>query len=64
MHNPEGYFNYKGFLEYIGGSMSKAGALKILNNFTDYGILEKNINKKKEAIYKINKNIITFKYVD
>ena len=64
VHNPEGYFNYKGFLEYIGGSMSKAGALKILNNFTDYGILEKNINKKKEAIYKINKNIITFKYVD
>lgn len=44
--------------------MSKTGALKILNNFTDYGILDKNINKKKEAIYKVNKDIITFKYVD
>lgn len=64
VHNPEGYFNYKSFLEYIGGSMSKTGALKILNNFTDYGILDKNINKKKEAIYKVNKDIITFKYVD
>lgn len=64
VHNPEGYFNYKGFLEYIGGAMSKAGALKVLNNFVDYGILEKNINKRKEAIYKVKKGKLTFKYTD
>lgn len=62
VHNPEGYFNYKAFLEYIQGSMTKAGALKALNGLTDYGLLEKSINKKKEAIYKVNQEMITYKY--
>lgn len=62
VHNPEGYFNYKAFLEYIQGSMTKAGALKALNGLTEYGLLEKSINKKKEAIYKVNQEMITYKY--
>lgn len=28
--------------------MTKAGALKALNGLTDYGLLEKSINKKKK----------------
>ena len=62
VHNADGYFNYKTFLEYIQGSMTKAGALKILNSLTEYGLLEKSTNKKKEAIYKVNQSIITYKY--
>ena len=42
--------------------MTKAGALKALNGLTDYGLLEKSINKKKEAIYKVNQEMITYKY--
>lgn len=62
VHNPEDYFNYKSFLEYIRGTMTKSGALKILNSFVEYGILEKNINKKREAIYRINQSMITYRY--
>lgn len=64
VHSTDGYFNYKDFLGYVGGSMSKAGALKILNGLTEYGILEKAINKKKEAIYKVNRDMITFRYLN
>lgn len=62
IHNPDGYFTYKNFFEYIHSTMSKVGGLKILNGFAEYGILIKNINKKKEAIYKISPNMLTYKY--
>lgn len=61
VHNPDGYFNYKNFFEYIQNYMSKPGGLKILNTFVEYGILEKTINKKKEAVYKLNQDMITYK---
>ncbi len=64
VHNADGYFNYKTFLEYIRSSMTKAGALKILNSLTEYGLLEKSTNKKKEAIYRVNQSIITYKYTE
>lgn len=59
-HNPDGYFNYKNFFEYIKNFMTKAGGLKILNTFVECGILEKKINKKKEAVYKVNQNLIIY----
>ncbi len=59
-HNPDGYFNYKMFFEYIHSTMTKAGGLKVLNSFVDCGILEKSINKKKEAIFKIKKGMLTY----
>ena len=61
-HNPNNYFGYKDFFEYIQNKMSKAGALKILNHFAEYGILEKSTNKKKEAIYKINQDLLVYKF--
>lgn len=61
-HNNDVYFNYKQFLEYTHSSMSKVGALKILNNFANYGILEKATNKKKESIFKVNKDMIIYKF--
>ncbi len=62
VHNPDGYFTYKGFFQYIHNTMSKAGGLKVLNNFAEYGILEKSFNKKKEAIYKVNQELLVYKF--
>ena len=54
--------NYKTFLEYIHSKMSKPGALKILNGLADYDILIKDVNKKKENIYKVNPEFLTYKF--
>jgi Fic family protein len=62
VHNSENYFKYKEFLTYINATMTKPGALKILNNLTDYGILEKAKNKKGEIIYKLNQDLVIYKY--
>ncbi len=62
VHNSENYFNYKMFLIYINANMSRQGALKILNNLCNYGILEKSKNKKGDIIYKFNQEMITYKY--
>lgn len=60
INNPDKYFGYKDFFGYIQNSMSKAGALKILNHFVAYGVLEKSINKKKEAIFKIKPDLLDY----
>ena len=62
IHNSETFFNYKMFLGYTGSNMTKQGALKVLNKFTDYGILDKSKNRKNETIFKLNPNMITYKY--
>jgi len=62
IHNSTGYFTYKDFFEYIHSTMTKQGGLKILNAFVEYNLLIKDINKKKEAIYKVNPEIITYKF--
>ena len=64
VHNTEDYFNCKGFLTYINAKMSRQGALKILNNLSDYGILEKSQNKKGDTIFKLNQEFITYRYQD
>ena len=62
VHNPEGFFNYKMFLSYIGSNMTKQGAFKLLNKFSDYGILDKAKNKRNETIFKFNEDMITYRY--
>jgi Fic family protein len=62
IHNKDSYFNSKMFMEYIGNNMTRQGALKFLNGFVEYDILQKSSNKKGEAIYKINPEIITYRY--
>lgn len=64
VHNPDNYFNYKLFLTYISATMSRQGALKILNNLNSYGILEKTKNKKGDTIFKLNQEFITYRYRD
>ena len=62
VHNSEDYFNYKMFLTYIHATMTRQGALKILNNLHSYGILEKTTNKKGDIIFRFNQEFITYKY--
>ena len=62
VHNSEDYFNYKMFLTYIHATMTRQGALKILNNLNSYGILEKTTNKKGDIIFRFNQEFITYKY--
>ena len=62
VHNSEDFFNYKMFLTYIAAAMTRQGALKILNNLNNYGILEKTANKKGDIIYRFNQEFITYKY--
>jgi Fic family protein len=62
IHNTENYFNYKEFLGYINATMTRQGALKILNNLTEYGILEKTRNRKGDTIYRLNPDCITYQY--
>lgn len=62
VHNPEDFFNYKMFLTYIHATMTRQGALKILNNLNRNGILEKTTNRKGDIIFKLNSDFITYKY--
>ncbi len=62
VHNPDNYFTWKLFLKYINANMSNQGANKILNNLAEYGILFKSKNKKGETIYKLNQDLIVYKY--
>lgn len=62
IHNPDNYFNYRLFTEYIHSKMSKQGVAKILDNLTDYGILSKSKNKRKETIYKFNPALIRYEF--
>lgn len=61
-HNADTYFNTPQFINYINNNMSKQAALKILNQLADYGILQAKINKKKEKVFKLNPEYLTYKF--
>lgn len=61
VHYSEGFFDYKGFIECNHISMSRTRALNLLNDFVQYGILEKSTNRKGLPVFKINQNIITYR---
>ncbi len=54
------YFDYKRFIEYANIDVSKQGALKMLNRFEEYGVLESIINDKKVKLFKINNEYIKY----
>ncbi len=62
VHNPCDYFNYKMFLKYINSKMSSAGAIKVLNKLTEYGILKKTENRRGGVIYSMSSDVLTYKY--
>lgn len=54
-------FTYKMFLKYINNNMSKQAALKILNNFEEYGLLTSRIVSSKEKVFRIKDNVVIYK---
>ena len=55
-----GTFAYSDFLKMVNISMSKQGALKILNKFIDYGVLVEVKSKSKTKLFDINRKNITY----
>ena len=56
----EGAFTYTDFLTMAGISISKQGALKILNRFTDYGLLKEVATSSKYKLFDINSERIPY----
>ena len=56
----KGVFSYSDFLKMIKVSMSKQGALKILNKFVSYGILKEVESNSKTKLFDINRNNVPY----
>lgn len=54
------WFNFKKFIDFENLDITRQGALKILNNFVDLGLLESKTNSKNEKIFILNDRIIKF----
>ena len=54
INRKRGWFNYKGFIEFANLSITKQGALKVLNNFLKMNLLITKTNSKKEKIFSFN----------
>lgn len=50
----KGWFNYRGFINFINNNISKQGALKILNSLLEQNLLISKINKKNEKVFHVN----------
>lgn len=61
IHNSDSYFTVKHFIRYVNNNISKQAAFNMLNNLTQYGILEVAENRKGEKIFRINQKFITYK---
>lgn len=55
-----GWFNYKKFNKFQDLDITKAGALKILNNFEKMGFLHSKINKSNEKVFILNEDILEY----
>ncbi len=62
LNSKSGWFTHKSFLEFSHSSMSKQGALKILNYFLKLNILKSKINSRNEKIFIVNDLYITYEY--
>ncbi len=47
------YFGWHDFVTAIGSDMSKQAALKYLNKWLEYNLLESKINTRKEKVFKL-----------
>ena len=54
------WFNHKKFIEFGNLDITKQGALKILNNFVDMGLLDSKMNSKNEKIFILKENILKY----
>lgn len=56
----KGKFTHNEFTQWIGVNMSKQGALKVLNAFEEYGLLNSETSKSNNKLFEINKSAIKF----
>ena len=57
----KGKFTHQDFTSWIGVDMSKQGALKILNNFADSGILNIVSNDSNKKLFEVNHSLIKYR---
>jgi len=57
----DGLFHYADFLRFAHTTMSKQGALKILNRFVDYGLLREVITPSKTKFFEVNQGVIPYR---
>ncbi len=55
-----GTFDHSDFLKIANVSMTRQGALKILNKFTDYGILKEVPSSSKTKLFDLNANVFPY----
>jgi len=61
LHDKEGQFDYRRFIEFSNVDISKQAAFKILNKFNEeYGILFSVINDKKVKLFRLNQKAIQY----
>ena len=56
----KGKFTHNDFSMWIDVNMTKQGALKILNNFCEYGLLISNISKSNKKMFEVDSNVIKY----
>lgn len=61
MVNSKGKFTYKDFASWIKNDITKQGAFKILNEFTDYGLLNASEAKSKVKLFEINIDMLPYR---
>ena len=61
MVNSKGKFTYKDFAAWIKNDITKQGAFKILNEFTDYGLLTASEAKSKVKLFEINIDMLPYR---
>lgn len=60
INRKRGWFNYKGFIEFANLSITKQGALKILNHFLEMNLLITKTNSKKEKVFLFNEEYLYY----
>ncbi len=60
----KGKFTHNDFTKWIDVTMSKQGALKILNALVDYGVLKSEITKSNKKLFEVDPNIIRYSFKD
>ena len=55
-----GKFTYNEFVKWIGVNMTKQGALKTLNEFESYGLLNSELSQSNNKLFEVNNSILKY----
>ena len=56
----KGKFTYNDFIKWINVDMTKQGALKILNSFCEYGLLNSDTSSSNKKLFEVNQEMIRY----